>query len=351
MKIVGCDLHTRYQQIAMLDEETGELVERRLEHGNGEAKEFVGLLYFLSGENGAYAELYLQEIVDGDIGGDGCRRRCCRCGDCGGRGCCGWSGCCGSGRSGRLSSVGGCIGSALTIFFHLLHPFNRALVGAWKYGFDLAEACAYVELSPAQGIEIEAGDLAESELREDGRSRVGDDRVSQYGDDAQRLGRGVEDSGQAGARVVIGLFRNGPGLRLDDVFIDGAEQRPERFQRTRELVAIEEAVVIGDRLVGQLADGGLGGRVGDSGAGAALVAGSGRAGTGAGLAQRRHCIQFARCAAGRCDGPGVRDAGERAAVHAAGAHLFRSASHAGARKSHDLGWHGELHVLRRAGAI
>jgi len=40
MKIVGCDLHTRYQQIAMLDEETGELVERRLEHANGEAKEF-----------------------------------------------------------------------------------------------------------------------------------------------------------------------------------------------------------------------------------------------------------------------------------------------------------------------
>lgn len=39
MKIVGCDLHTRYQQIAMLDE-TGELIERRLEHANGEAKEF-----------------------------------------------------------------------------------------------------------------------------------------------------------------------------------------------------------------------------------------------------------------------------------------------------------------------
>ena len=33
MKIVGCDLHTRYQQIAMLDQETGELIERRLEHG------------------------------------------------------------------------------------------------------------------------------------------------------------------------------------------------------------------------------------------------------------------------------------------------------------------------------
>ncbi len=40
MKIVGCDLHTRYQQIAMLDNETGELVERRLEHASGEAKDF-----------------------------------------------------------------------------------------------------------------------------------------------------------------------------------------------------------------------------------------------------------------------------------------------------------------------
>ena len=32
MKIVSCDLHTRYQQVALLDQETGELVERRLEH-------------------------------------------------------------------------------------------------------------------------------------------------------------------------------------------------------------------------------------------------------------------------------------------------------------------------------
>jgi hypothetical protein len=32
MMIIGCDLHTRYQQVALLDTETGELVERRLEH-------------------------------------------------------------------------------------------------------------------------------------------------------------------------------------------------------------------------------------------------------------------------------------------------------------------------------
>jgi transposase len=40
MIIIGCDLHTRTQQIAMLDTETGEVVERRLEHDGGEAKRF-----------------------------------------------------------------------------------------------------------------------------------------------------------------------------------------------------------------------------------------------------------------------------------------------------------------------
>src|SRR6202142_3505839 len=40
MMIIGCDFHTRYQQIAMLNESTGELVERRLDHQNGEAQTF-----------------------------------------------------------------------------------------------------------------------------------------------------------------------------------------------------------------------------------------------------------------------------------------------------------------------
>jgi hypothetical protein len=44
MMIQGCDLHTRYQQIAMLDTDTGELVERRLEHENGEARAFYAAL-------------------------------------------------------------------------------------------------------------------------------------------------------------------------------------------------------------------------------------------------------------------------------------------------------------------
>jgi transposase len=44
MIIIGCDFHTRYQQMAMLNTETGELVERRLEHENGEARMFYAQL-------------------------------------------------------------------------------------------------------------------------------------------------------------------------------------------------------------------------------------------------------------------------------------------------------------------
>ena len=40
MKIIGCDFHPSYQQIAMVDTETGELWEGRLEHAQGEAQRF-----------------------------------------------------------------------------------------------------------------------------------------------------------------------------------------------------------------------------------------------------------------------------------------------------------------------
>jgi transposase len=40
MIIIGCDFHTRFQQIAMLDTETGEVVEKRLDHESGEARAF-----------------------------------------------------------------------------------------------------------------------------------------------------------------------------------------------------------------------------------------------------------------------------------------------------------------------
>src|ERR1700747_1109560 len=44
MFIIGCDFHSRFQQIAMLDPTTGEIIERRLEHENGEAKMFYATL-------------------------------------------------------------------------------------------------------------------------------------------------------------------------------------------------------------------------------------------------------------------------------------------------------------------
>jgi transposase len=44
MKIIGCDYHPSFQQIAMLDTETGELIERRLSHADGEAQRFYEAL-------------------------------------------------------------------------------------------------------------------------------------------------------------------------------------------------------------------------------------------------------------------------------------------------------------------
>lgn len=44
MIFVGCDFHSHFQRIAMLDTETGELIERSSSHENGEAKQFYAPL-------------------------------------------------------------------------------------------------------------------------------------------------------------------------------------------------------------------------------------------------------------------------------------------------------------------
>jgi transposase len=44
MLIIGCDFHTRYQQVAALDTATGATWERRVEHGNGQARAFYAKL-------------------------------------------------------------------------------------------------------------------------------------------------------------------------------------------------------------------------------------------------------------------------------------------------------------------
>ncbi len=44
MIIIGCDFHTRYQEIAWLDTETGEIHEQRLEHAGDEVRKFYSAL-------------------------------------------------------------------------------------------------------------------------------------------------------------------------------------------------------------------------------------------------------------------------------------------------------------------
>jgi hypothetical protein len=44
MKIVGCDLHARQQSIGLLDTETGELIERTLDHEADQVREFYSSL-------------------------------------------------------------------------------------------------------------------------------------------------------------------------------------------------------------------------------------------------------------------------------------------------------------------
>ena len=40
MRIIGCDFHPSFQQIAICDLETGEVQERKLSHGDGQAERF-----------------------------------------------------------------------------------------------------------------------------------------------------------------------------------------------------------------------------------------------------------------------------------------------------------------------
>ena len=77
MKIIGCDFHPSYQQIAMVDTGTGELLEGRLEHEQGQARRFYEALRAEgAGGNGSDGQL---AVVRADAGGTGPRvvdRRC-----------------------------------------------------------------------------------------------------------------------------------------------------------------------------------------------------------------------------------------------------------------------------------
>ena len=69
MSIIGCDFHTGYQVIAMLEGEAGEIVTRRLEHENGEARAFYGGLpkpSLIGMEATGYTQWFEQMVKDLD---------------------------------------------------------------------------------------------------------------------------------------------------------------------------------------------------------------------------------------------------------------------------------------------
>ena len=42
MKIIGCDFHPSWQQVAIFESETGEIEERKLSHTDGQAELILG---------------------------------------------------------------------------------------------------------------------------------------------------------------------------------------------------------------------------------------------------------------------------------------------------------------------
>lgn len=66
MKIVGCDFHSSFQQIAILDTTTGDIEERRLEHSDGQAERFYGQLGpgALIGMEAVGNSLWFEQLVE-----------------------------------------------------------------------------------------------------------------------------------------------------------------------------------------------------------------------------------------------------------------------------------------------
>lgn len=66
MKIVGCDFHSGFQQIAWLDTATGEIEQRRLSHGDGQAEQFYRQLEFpaLIGMEAVGNALWFERLVE-----------------------------------------------------------------------------------------------------------------------------------------------------------------------------------------------------------------------------------------------------------------------------------------------
>ena len=126
------------------------------------------------------------------------------------------------------------------LLFHLLHPFDRALVGAREHRLRPCRAwCPSAVVPTSSSRRSDFADIAQPELLPDPRRRFRNDRVHQRSHDAQRFRRGVENRRQARSRVLSPLLRQRPGLVLDDVLVDRRNQAPRCFKRAGKLELLE----------------------------------------------------------------------------------------------------------------
>ena len=79
--------------------------------------------------------------------------------------------------------------------------------------------------------------------------------MRQRGDDAQRLGRGVENGRQPRAAFVVLLLAKRPGLVSTMYLSTAANQCPGRFQRARKLALLELRIEFRDRLARRFSNG------------------------------------------------------------------------------------------------
>ncbi len=120
------------------------------------------------------------------------------------------------------------------LLFHLLHPFDRALVGARENALRPCPAWCQFAAVPRRGRAGRACRSRPAQLPPDARRRFRNDGMRQRSHNAQRLRRGVQDCRQPGARVRIFLFGERPRLVLDDVLVDGRDERPTALSALRE---------------------------------------------------------------------------------------------------------------------
>src|SRR5579862_7799516 len=164
-----------------------------------QSQQFIGFGHALGNLHHADAQLDFGEIVDSNLSPVDCRRRRSwrdrlhlrRTLRHGGRLC-------------YLLRFFECGPSLL--FFHLLHPFDRAFVCPRKNRPHVAEFRPQSQLSPRKSGQVEFLNVTEPHLLPDFCGRFGHDGMRQSRRNPQRLRRGVKNRRKPGSALVVLLF-------------------------------------------------------------------------------------------------------------------------------------------------